>query len=245
MSEAKITPVVRHLRWSGWTDRGKVRKNNEDSFLGLQFDADLPSDCDAILRGREPQPGVYSLSVSALYVFERKFPEEVREFVRSAPYSAKHGWPAGPEVFGRAVDDVHGPDPAKQMMGRFARIDLSLPDKVLRADFDQYVAEQRAALAAIPGVHPYREALDELAARHALSLDSLVKHAVLPYIDIDRWRIGATATITAEGFADLLGIGQNALPKTREYAALLQRDFVLRGWLRPLASAAMRAPPTD
>lgn len=27
------------LRWSGWTDRGKVRPNNEDSFLGLQFDA--------------------------------------------------------------------------------------------------------------------------------------------------------------------------------------------------------------
>jgi protein phosphatase len=27
------------LKWSGWTDRGKVRLNNEDSFLGLQFDA--------------------------------------------------------------------------------------------------------------------------------------------------------------------------------------------------------------
>jgi protein phosphatase len=27
------------LRWFGWTDRGKVRKNNEDSFLGLRFDA--------------------------------------------------------------------------------------------------------------------------------------------------------------------------------------------------------------
>jgi PPM family protein phosphatase len=27
------------LRWSGWTDRGKVRPDNEDAFLGLQFDA--------------------------------------------------------------------------------------------------------------------------------------------------------------------------------------------------------------
>jgi protein phosphatase len=27
------------LRWSGLSDRGKVRANNEDSFLGLQFDA--------------------------------------------------------------------------------------------------------------------------------------------------------------------------------------------------------------
>lgn len=27
------------LKWFGWTDVGKVRKNNEDSFLGIQFDA--------------------------------------------------------------------------------------------------------------------------------------------------------------------------------------------------------------
>jgi protein phosphatase len=29
----------KRLKWHGWTDRGKVRKNNEDAFLGLQFDA--------------------------------------------------------------------------------------------------------------------------------------------------------------------------------------------------------------
>lgn len=27
------------LKWSGWTDVGRVRKNNEDAFLALQFDA--------------------------------------------------------------------------------------------------------------------------------------------------------------------------------------------------------------
>lgn len=27
------------LRWFGWTDVGRIRKNNEDSFLGLRFDA--------------------------------------------------------------------------------------------------------------------------------------------------------------------------------------------------------------
>jgi len=32
-------PTAMCLKWSGWTDVGKVRKNNEDSFLGLQFDA--------------------------------------------------------------------------------------------------------------------------------------------------------------------------------------------------------------
>lgn len=32
-------PLSRRLRWHGQTDRGRVRKNNEDAFLALQFDA--------------------------------------------------------------------------------------------------------------------------------------------------------------------------------------------------------------
>src|SRR5688500_18115870 len=35
----KQQPPVSSLQWFGWTDRGKVRPHNEDSFLGLQFDA--------------------------------------------------------------------------------------------------------------------------------------------------------------------------------------------------------------
>jgi len=37
MSESPAAPS--NLKWFGWTDRGKVRANNEDSFLGLRFDA--------------------------------------------------------------------------------------------------------------------------------------------------------------------------------------------------------------
>ena len=33
------TTKAPQLVWHGWTDRGKVRTNNEDAFLGLQFDA--------------------------------------------------------------------------------------------------------------------------------------------------------------------------------------------------------------
>ncbi len=39
MNPPPAVPSPSCLRWSGWTDRGKVRANNEDSFLGLQFDA--------------------------------------------------------------------------------------------------------------------------------------------------------------------------------------------------------------
>lgn len=35
----KIQTRAADLKWFGWTDVGRVRKNNEDSFLGLRFDA--------------------------------------------------------------------------------------------------------------------------------------------------------------------------------------------------------------
>jgi protein phosphatase len=39
MDHSRAASTSTSLRWFGWTDRGKVRANNEDSFLGLQFDA--------------------------------------------------------------------------------------------------------------------------------------------------------------------------------------------------------------
>jgi len=39
MNLAGQVPAAKALRWSGRTDRGKVRPNNEDAFVGLQFDA--------------------------------------------------------------------------------------------------------------------------------------------------------------------------------------------------------------
>jgi serine/threonine protein phosphatase PrpC len=39
MSHSQAVATATSLKWFGWTDRGKVRKNNEDSFLGLKFDA--------------------------------------------------------------------------------------------------------------------------------------------------------------------------------------------------------------
>jgi len=37
--KAPVTARAAAVRWFGWTDAGRVRKNNEDSFLGLRFDA--------------------------------------------------------------------------------------------------------------------------------------------------------------------------------------------------------------
>src|SRR5208282_2035746 len=39
MNHLRRVSASERLHWSGRTDRGKVRPNNEDAFLGLQFDA--------------------------------------------------------------------------------------------------------------------------------------------------------------------------------------------------------------
>jgi protein phosphatase len=40
MEQGTEAQIAQGLRWSGYSDRGRIRKNNEDSFLGLHFDAD-------------------------------------------------------------------------------------------------------------------------------------------------------------------------------------------------------------
>lgn len=212
----------------------------------LHHTSELPAACHAIINGREPESSVHPLSVSAFYRFERDFPEEVRRFGKEATFPVMIGQVDVPDAFLRSVDDVHGPNPSKQMLGRFARIDLSRPDKVLKVDFERYLAEQRAALEAIPGRHPYGVALNRLAERNRLSLDSLVKHAVLPFIDIEQWRVDTGATITKEAFVEILEIKtESRLDQTRKYADLLLQNLVLNGWLLPLACEAMRTPQPD
>ncbi len=39
MNKHQLPTVAGSLKWFAWTDRGKVRANNEDAFIGLQFDA--------------------------------------------------------------------------------------------------------------------------------------------------------------------------------------------------------------
>src|SRR5215831_11278322 len=39
MQVHRTVAASKQLKWFGWTDRGRVRPNNEDAFLGLQFDA--------------------------------------------------------------------------------------------------------------------------------------------------------------------------------------------------------------
>lgn len=39
MKHLRTDSATKSLKWFGWTDRGKIRPQNEDTFLGLQFDS--------------------------------------------------------------------------------------------------------------------------------------------------------------------------------------------------------------
>src|ERR1700743_1913704 len=47
------------LKWSGWTDKGHVRANNEDSFLGLRFDS---REVQRLGKFGESSPAEYSFA---------------------------------------------------------------------------------------------------------------------------------------------------------------------------------------
>ena len=58
MEPPQPIPASKGLQWSGRTDRGKVRPNNEDAFMGLQFDAREVHHLGAIGEGLDRPSGL-------------------------------------------------------------------------------------------------------------------------------------------------------------------------------------------
>ncbi|RYH22572.1 MAG: hypothetical protein EON54_25225 [Alcaligenaceae bacterium] len=72
------------------------------------------------------------------------------------------------------------------MVSRFVRIDLSLPDDVLRADLDSFLLSERRRLAAMGGEQPYREAARLKLKAHELR--TLANIGLLQFLDLNRWQ---------------------------------------------------------
>ena len=138
----------------------------------------LPSDVWNALRTGKVRSGVEPLSVSALYVFEKMLPEDIRARgvrLQDGDHSA-----TGPQAFGGRLDHAF----PSQMVNRFVRIDLSLPDDVLRADLNEFLATERRSLSEIGGEQPYREAARLKLKAHELR--TLAKVGLLQFLDLDR-----------------------------------------------------------
>lgn len=102
------------LRWSGWTDRGRVRANNEDSFLGLRFDA---REVHHLGRHGEAStdPADFAFAVSdgmggaqAGELASRIAVEKITALLPRAYHLSARGLQAGvPDVLGELFDQVH------------------------------------------------------------------------------------------------------------------------------------------
>ena len=193
-----------------------------------------PAAC-AILDNRQPPGGVQPLRVDEMYVFEQRLPAAIRDAGRAfVP-----GFPCGvdaPPGFSGPLDDAFAPP----LLGRFARIDMSLPDDVLHGEFRAYLKQQREQLASVAADAPFARAIDDIDHRYDPKPATWARLRVLPLLDVQAW-LAETGTVTRPAaVARLLGIGDQEYQQGVESAATLTNDFSLRGWLLTAARAALQ-----
>ena len=187
----------------------------------------LPSDVWAALRTGKVRSGIEPLSVSALYVFEKMLPEEIRARgvrLQDGDHSA-----TGPRAFGGRLDHAF----PSQMVNRFVRIDLSLPDDVLLADLDEFLATERRSLAGIGGEQPYREAASLKLKAHELR--TLAKVGLLQFLDLDRWQRAQGLNLSLYAVREMAGVVDRSREnELRHRVKLTLNQFQLHAWFARL-----------
>lgn len=203
-------------------------------------ESDFGSNFMAILHGRTARSGVQALSGTEFYAFEKMLPQNVREF--GAAFVPGKTRPDGaPKGFDGPLDHLF----ERRFASAFLRIDLTLPDDVLLEDMRNFLRAKRAELAAIEGVHPYRDALASITKRRDPKPTVWASRKLLAVIDIDQWRESTNSTFTDAEIQRLLCIGENDFRQARDEAAQLLVQFALDGWLLPLARKATPAGAPD
>jgi hypothetical protein len=183
----------------------------------------------ADMKRRTPKmPEWFDLSVE-LYEFEGRLPSEVRS--AAAAYQRgernEHSFPGS--FLGR-VDHAFAP----QMLGRFVRVNMALPDDVLLEDLKRFLARERGELASLGGKQPYRDAVREVGKTRGRNLSTLSTVRLLPFLDIELWCKESRSEMTDSALARLIELDTSRLKETRRYAQMVRDELTLRAWLEPL-----------
>lgn len=193
----------------------------------------LPSDVWNALQTGSVRSGVEPLSVSALYVFEKMLPDDLRaegERLKRGDLSVR----ASPK-FGGSLDDAF----PKQMVSRFVRIDLALPDDVLRADLDDFLSRERRRLSAMGGEQPYREAARLKLKVHELG--TLANVGLLQFLDLHRWQIAAGLDLSFYSVREMAGVVDRSREgELRRRVDLTLRQLQLHTWFARLERGGSR-----
>lgn len=194
----------------------------------------LPSDVWNALRTGKVRTGIEPLSVAGLYVFEEMLPKEIR--LRGQRLQAGDRSATGPRAFDGRLDHAF----PSQMVSRFVRIDLSLPDDVLRADLDSFLATERRNLAEIGGEQPYREAARLKLKVHGLL--TLAKVGLLQFLDLDRWQRAQGLDLSMYAVREMAGIADRSRePELRRRVELTLNQLQLHAWFARLERGGGRA----
>ena len=204
-------------------------EEDESDRFGLTIQYDNPT-FGAILRGQTPVAGIREMTVMELYFFEQWLSPEVREFAKT--YDPDVSTPdEAPTDFEKSLNDAL----KRQLLGRFCRIDLSLPDDVLQADLARFLTHERARLSALRPEAPYRKALAHVDKHNSLKLDKLADYKVLALMDVRHWAIEQGKSLTNSNMAALLDISDDQCRKASKLADTLSNQLTLNSWLLPRA----------
>lgn len=197
----------------------------------------LPPDVWTALRtGRVPS-GIEPLSVSALYVFEKMLPEDIR--ARGVRLQGGDHSATGPAAFGGRLDHAF----PSEMVNRFLRINLSLPDDVLRADLDEFLATERRSLEKKGGEQPYREAAHLKLKAHELR--TLAKVGLLQFLDLDRWQRVQGLNLSLYAVREMAGVVDRSRESELHHRVKLTlNQFQLHAWFARLDRGGGRAKRT-
>jgi protein phosphatase len=117
MNSKRKAPASKQITWSGETDRGKVRTNNEDAFLGIQFDSQevhrlgkfgkaAATDKDFVFAVSDGMGGAKAGELASRIAVEKITALLPRSFQQSQTAA---GLGAGfEEVLTKLFDDIHG-----------------------------------------------------------------------------------------------------------------------------------------
>lgn len=184
----------------------------------------------AMLNSQIPPSGIRDMRVDELYFFERWLDEDLRAigatYDPDAPTSA-------PRRFHESVNN----NLRKQLLGRFLRVDFTLPDKVLTKDFATYLRTERTRLKALKPDAPYIRALGSVG--NTLKLRMLANYRVLPLIDVLQWVQDSGTKVTNAQLAELIDIDDDQIAPARQYAKVLLNQMTMHAWLLQRAREAL------
>lgn len=194
----------------------------------------LPSDVWNALRTGKVRSGIEPLSVGALYVVEKMLSDEIR--ARGVRLQGGDHSATGPRAFAGRLDHAF----PSQMVSRFVRIDLSLPDDVLRADLDHFLATDRRSLAEVGGEQPYREAARLKLKAHELR--TLAKVGLLQFLDLDRWQRAEGLNLSLYAVREMAGVvDRSREAELRRRVTLTLNQLQLHAWFARLDRGGGRA----